>query len=71
MPTAVDATAVFQGLLARGVLVKNVSQPGSLERCLRITAGTSLDNQRCLRALRASIQEVTSADTHGQPSLER
>ena len=51
--TPVDAAAVFAGLLARGVLVKNVSAPGALANCLRITVGTALDNERCVRALRA------------------
>ena len=67
--TPLDASAVFQGLLARGVLVKNVSQPGLLNGCLRITVGTSLDNERCLRALRAAMQEVAPrAGQAGEPS---
>ena len=54
-----DADAVFRELLARGVLVKNVSQPGLLERCLRVTVGTSLENERFLRALRVSVEQAT------------
>ncbi len=57
--TPIDAGAVFRELLARGVLVKNVSQPGVLDRCLRVTVGTALENERFLRALRASIEGVT------------
>ncbi|HVY39033.1 MAG TPA: aminotransferase class I/II-fold pyridoxal phosphate-dependent enzyme [Polyangia bacterium] len=49
---AADAGAVFQGLLARGILVKNVAAPGPLDRCLRITVGTALENARCVRAFR-------------------
>jgi histidinol-phosphate aminotransferase len=56
--TPADAGAVFAGLLARGVLVKNVSGPPPLERCLRITVGTDLENERCLRALRATLEEL-------------
>jgi histidinol-phosphate aminotransferase len=50
-----DAGDVFTALLARGVLVKNVSAPGALSNCLRITVGTALDNERCVRALRAAL----------------
>jgi histidinol-phosphate aminotransferase len=56
-----DAAAVFAALLARGVLVKNVSAPGVLARCLRITVGTALDNQRCARALREAVAELGAA----------
>jgi histidinol-phosphate aminotransferase len=52
------AAAVFQALLARGVLVKNVAQPGLLEGCLRITVGTALDSERLLRAMRAALAEL-------------
>jgi histidinol-phosphate aminotransferase len=51
-----DATSVFRGLLRHGVLVKDVSRPGLLERCLRITVGTSSENERCARALRELLQ---------------
>ncbi len=50
--TSLPGGAVFAGLLARGVLVKNVSAPGPLERCVRITVGTDVENVRCVRALR-------------------
>jgi histidinol-phosphate aminotransferase len=50
-----DAKAVFDGLLARGVLVRYLSRPGPLHNCLRITAGTPEENEACLRALRAAL----------------
>jgi len=50
-----DAGELFRRLLARGVLVRNLSRPGPLEGCLRITAGTSEENETCLRALRAVL----------------
>jgi len=50
-----DAHAVFDRLLARGVLVRNLSRPGPLERCLRITAGTAEENATCLEALRDAL----------------
>ncbi len=51
-----DAKRVFDRLLEQGVLVRNQSRPGPLERCLRITAGTPEENETCLRALRAALQ---------------
>jgi histidinol-phosphate aminotransferase len=50
-----DARPVFDRLLERGVLVRYLSRPGPLERCLRITAGTAEENDTCLRALRAAV----------------
>jgi histidinol-phosphate aminotransferase len=65
--TPVDATAVFASLLAQRVLVKNVSAPGALENCLRVTVGTALENQRCVRALRATL--AAPARSAGLPLL--
>lgn len=63
-PRAADE--VFAALLARGVLVKNVSAPGALEGCLRITVGTALENQGCARALTAALATpAPSAATAG------
>jgi histidinol-phosphate aminotransferase len=50
-----DARAVFDRLLARKVLVRILSRPGPLERCLRITAGTPEENAACLAALREAL----------------
>ena len=47
-----DASEAARRLLQSGVLVKNVSRPGLLERCLRITVGTTSENKRCVDALR-------------------
>lgn len=51
-----DADAVFAGLKARGVLVKNLngSHP-RLAGCLRVTVGTPEENQAFLRALRETL----------------
>ncbi len=51
-----DAKQVFERLLERGVLVRYLSRPGPLDRCLRITAGTPEENETCLRALRAVVE---------------
>ncbi len=51
-----DAATTFAGMKQRGVLVKNVSAMHPLlHNCLRITVGTSDENQLTLAALRASL----------------
>jgi histidinol-phosphate aminotransferase len=54
--TPADASQSWQRLLDRGVLVRNLSRPGPLQNCLRITAGTTEENETCLRALRAVLE---------------
>ena len=49
------AQKVFDGLKARGILVKNVSKMHPLlANCLRVTVGTAEEN----RAMLAALQEV-------------
>jgi len=51
-----DAQKTFDGLKARGVLVKNVSKMHPLlAQCLRLTVGTSGENTRLLAALQESL----------------
>ena len=51
-----DAQKTFDGLKARGVLVKNVSKMHPLlAQCLRLTVGTADENTRLLGALQESI----------------
>ena len=51
-----DAGKVFEGLKARGVLVKNVSKMHPLlDNCLRLTVGTPDENARLLAALKESL----------------
>src|SRR5262249_7671804 len=45
------ATALWQRLAARGVLVRNFDRPGPLAGCLRITVGTPEENDLLLSAL--------------------
>ncbi len=53
---APDATKTFEGLKARGVLVKNVSKMHELlANCLRLTVGTADDNAQMLAAIEASL----------------
>jgi histidinol-phosphate aminotransferase len=51
-----DARRVFEGLRARGVLVKNVEPLHPLLRgCLRLTVGTPGENDALIEALKASL----------------
>ncbi len=51
-----DAKAVFEGMKARGVLVKNISTMHPLlAQCLRLTVGNPEENVRMLAALQASL----------------
>jgi histidinol-phosphate aminotransferase len=54
-----DAKRVFDGMKARGVLVKNVSGLHPLlANCLRITIGTPDENPLTLAALRGALQDL-------------
>jgi histidinol-phosphate aminotransferase len=51
-----DAPRAFEGMKARGVLVKNVSRMHPLlANCLRLTVGTADENTQMLSALQASL----------------
>lgn len=51
-----DAKRAFEGMKARGVLVKNVSTMHALlASCLRLTVGTAQENERMLAALKESL----------------
>ena len=51
-----DAAKTFDGMKAKGVLVKNVSKMHPLlVNCLRLTVGTASENQQMLAALQESI----------------
>jgi len=53
------ADAVFAGLKARGVLIKNLSgSHPSLSDCLRVTVGTAEENDQFLSALRQSLPQA-------------
>jgi len=54
-----DAKRVFEGMKARGVLVKNVSALHPLlANCVRITIGTPEENPQTIAALRGALQEL-------------
>ncbi|HSU21766.1 MAG TPA: histidinol-phosphate transaminase [Variovorax sp.] len=51
-----DAARTFEGMKARGVLIKNISKMHPLlANCLRLTVGTADENARMLAALEASL----------------
>lgn len=50
-----DAGAVFARLVESGVLVRNLSSPGRLMDCLRVTIGTPGENDAFLSALAAAL----------------
>ena len=55
-----DAKRVFEGMRARGVLIKNVSGLHPLlANCIRITVGTPEENPQTLAALRGALEELT------------
>jgi len=50
-----DARSVWQGLVDRGVLVRDCSTWGGLDGCLRVTIGLPAENTRFLDALRSAL----------------
>ncbi len=50
-PEDADGARVWQGLVDRGVLVRNCASWPGLEGCLRVTVGTAAENDRFLDAL--------------------
>jgi histidinol-phosphate aminotransferase len=50
-PTKADANVVWQGLVDRGVLVRNCASWAGLPGCLRVTVGTPVEDDRFLSAL--------------------
>jgi histidinol-phosphate aminotransferase len=58
--TAGDAYAVWERLVARGVLVRDFSRWPRLEGCLRVTVGTEAENDTFMTALHDAIREVAA-----------
>ena len=53
-----DGHALWERLVAQGVLVRDFSRWPRLEDCLRVTIGTPEENDAFLAALHVSLQEV-------------
>ncbi len=52
-----DGHALWEALVARGVLVRDFSRWPGVDECLRITIGTHEENTALLRALDAALEE--------------
>ena len=50
-----DSRRLFEELLARGVLVRNVSSYPRLQNCLRVSIGSREQNDRFLAALKEVV----------------
>lgn len=57
--TALEGQHVFDGLLARGVLIRDFSSAPRLERCLRVSIGTREEDDAFLSALAEVLQEAS------------
>jgi histidinol-phosphate aminotransferase len=57
-PTSIDGRTVWQELVDRGVLVRDCSGWPRLTNCLRVTIGTSDENERFLTALTDILEKV-------------
>jgi len=51
-----DAAALWERLVARGVLVRNFAAWPRVEGCLRVTVGTAAENDAFLKALREELR---------------
>jgi histidinol-phosphate aminotransferase len=56
--TKVPAQALFEALLERGILVRNVSHYPMLSGCLRVSVGTDEENRAFVGALKAIMEET-------------
>lgn len=53
--TSKNANKIYQGLIKKGILIRNMNQRELLNNCLRVTVGTSFENRYFLEALRTLI----------------
>ncbi|MEK6692936.1 MAG: histidinol-phosphate transaminase [Nitrospirota bacterium] len=53
--TIKNADKIYQGLINRGILIRNMNQRGLLNNCLRVTIGTSHENRYFLEVVRTLI----------------
>jgi histidinol-phosphate aminotransferase len=54
-----DGQALWEHLVAHGVLVRNFARWPRLENCLRITIGTPEENDACVAALIVALEELS------------
>jgi histidinol-phosphate aminotransferase len=54
--TTTDATRIYEKLKEAGILIKNLSRPGQLANCLRVTVGTPEENNGFITQLRKILK---------------
>ena len=54
--TAIDATRIHDKLKEAGILIKNLSKPGPLKNCLRVTVGTPEENKEFIGQLQKILK---------------
>ncbi len=60
--TPLEGPALWQGLVDRGVLVRDFSSMYGLARCLRVTVGTGEQNAQFVEALRGVLADAAEED---------
>ncbi|MEW6409225.1 MAG: histidinol-phosphate transaminase [Nitrospirota bacterium] len=50
-----NSDAIYRGLFKKGILIKNLSKPGALKGCLRVTVGRPEENEAFIKALRKLV----------------
>ena len=53
--TLADATAIHKKLKQKGILIKNLSKPGPLKNCLRVTIGSPEENREFIAEFKKAI----------------
>jgi len=56
--TLADASAIHKELKQKGILIKNLSKPGPLRNCLRVTIGTPEENKEFIAELKRVIASI-------------
>lgn len=51
-----DSDRLHRDLIERGILIKNLSSPGVLKNCMRVTVGSRGENEAFLKALKSVIK---------------
>ena len=55
-----DADRVYNGLMERGILIKNFNAPGTMKNFMRVTVGTREENSRFIEVLQDIYRKVRS-----------
>ena len=48
-----DSAQFFQALVEKGILIRNLAEHPSLQKCLRVTVGTKEENEKFLQQVRS------------------